>query len=124
MLAASLAVWQLTQPTLFACASAPVQKPSYRSPSAPPPSQVVRPADSADYDVLVAGMVAEDGNLAEARAAFERAAEKDPESAYLQRRLGNLAAQMDDLPGALYFRQSRNGVTVRMALLDLILGGK
>jgi tetratricopeptide (TPR) repeat protein len=90
----------------FACASAPVlKKPSYRLPSAPPPTQVVRPSDSADYDVLVAGMAAEEGNLAEARAAFERAAEKDPDSAYLQRRLGNLAAQMDDLPGALAYAE-------------------
>jgi aspartate carbamoyltransferase catalytic subunit len=30
---------------------------------------------------------------------------------------------LDDHPGALYFQQVRNGVTVRMALLSLLLGG-
>lgn len=38
-------------------------------------------------------------------------------------RVNEVATEVDDLPGALYFQQSRNGVTVRMALLDLILGG-
>ena len=85
----------------LACASTPGAGRRFRLPSAPPPSQVVRPDASADYDVLVGGMLLEDGKLVEARAAFERAAAKDPESAYLQRRLGTLAAQMDDLPGAL-----------------------
>ncbi len=38
-------------------------------------------------------------------------------------RVNEVAPDVDDLPGALYFQQSRNGVTVRMALLDLILRG-
>ncbi|MDF1701713.1 MAG: aspartate carbamoyltransferase [Planctomycetota bacterium] len=38
-------------------------------------------------------------------------------------RVNEVAHDVDDLPGALYFRQSRNGVIVRMALLHLILGG-
>ncbi len=38
-------------------------------------------------------------------------------------RVNEVATDVDDLPGALYFQQTRNGVTVRMALLDLILGG-
>lgn len=38
-------------------------------------------------------------------------------------RVNEVATDVDDLPGALYFQQSRNGVTVRMALLNLILGG-
>lgn len=37
-------------------------------------------------------------------------------------RVNEVARDVDDLPGALYFQQTRNGVTVRMALLDLILG--
>jgi aspartate carbamoyltransferase catalytic subunit len=37
-------------------------------------------------------------------------------------RVNEVATDVDDLPGALYFRQTRNGVTVRMALLDMILG--
>lgn len=38
-------------------------------------------------------------------------------------RVNEVATDVDDLPGALYFQQSRNGVTVRMALLNLIFGG-
>lgn len=38
-------------------------------------------------------------------------------------RVNEVSTDVDDLPGALYFQQSRNGVTVRMALLQLILGG-
>lgn len=38
-------------------------------------------------------------------------------------RVGEIAGDVDAHPGALYFEQSRNGVTVRMALLNLILGG-
>ncbi|MDA1194631.1 MAG: aspartate carbamoyltransferase [Planctomycetota bacterium] len=38
-------------------------------------------------------------------------------------RVNEVAPDVDSLPGALYFRQTRNGVTVRMALLHLLLGG-
>ena len=37
-------------------------------------------------------------------------------------RVNEIATDVDSHPGALYFEQSQNGVTVRMALLDLILG--
>lgn len=37
-------------------------------------------------------------------------------------RVDEVATEVDDHPGALYFEQARNGVTVRMALLHLILG--
>ncbi len=36
-------------------------------------------------------------------------------------RVGEIAPAVDDLPNAAYFRQARNGVPVRMALLDLLL---
>lgn len=36
-------------------------------------------------------------------------------------RVTEIAPDVDDLPGALYFEQARNGVTVRKALLSLIL---
>ena len=39
-------------------------------------------------------------------------------------RVNEVDPDVDALPGALYFQQVRNGVTVRMALLDLILGGR
>lgn len=37
-------------------------------------------------------------------------------------RVGEIALDVDPLPNAAYFRQVRNGVTVRMALLCLMLG--
>jgi len=36
-------------------------------------------------------------------------------------RVNEIAVDVDDLPGAAYFRQSANGVPVRMALLALLL---
>jgi aspartate carbamoyltransferase catalytic subunit len=37
-------------------------------------------------------------------------------------RVGEITVDVDDLPGAAYFRQARNGVAVRMALLSMVLG--
>lgn len=37
-------------------------------------------------------------------------------------RVGEIAADVDALPNAAYFRQARNGVPVRMALLEMLLG--
>ncbi|MGD2178322.1 MAG: aspartate carbamoyltransferase [Anaerolineae bacterium] len=37
-------------------------------------------------------------------------------------RVDEIASDVDDLPGAAYFRQARNGVPVRMALLALVMG--
>jgi aspartate carbamoyltransferase catalytic subunit len=37
-------------------------------------------------------------------------------------RVGEISMDVDDLPGAAYFRQVKNGVAVRMALLALVLG--
>lgn len=37
-------------------------------------------------------------------------------------RVGEISMNVDDLPGAAYFRQMQNGVAVRMALLALTLG--
>ncbi|MCX6100241.1 MAG: aspartate carbamoyltransferase, partial [Candidatus Bipolaricaulota bacterium] len=36
-------------------------------------------------------------------------------------RVNEIAADVDGLPGAAYFRQSANGVPVRMALLALLI---
>ncbi len=68
-------------------------------------NRVVRPEAPADYDVLVGSLASLEGRPADARAAFERAALKDPDSAFLQRTLGRLAAQLDDLDGALTHAQ-------------------
>jgi aspartate carbamoyltransferase len=37
-------------------------------------------------------------------------------------RVGEISLDVDELPGAAYFRQVENGVAVRMALLSLVLG--
>lgn len=37
-------------------------------------------------------------------------------------RVGEIADDVDDLPGAAYFRQAENGMWLRMALLECILG--
>lgn len=37
-------------------------------------------------------------------------------------RVGEIKEDVDELSGAAYFRQARNGVTVRMALLAMVLG--
>jgi len=37
-------------------------------------------------------------------------------------RINEIKSEVDELPGAAYFRQARNGVPVRMALLSLVLG--
>jgi aspartate carbamoyltransferase catalytic subunit len=39
-------------------------------------------------------------------------------------RVGEIAYEVDDLPQARYFQQAKNGVWVRMALLDTLIGGK
>jgi aspartate carbamoyltransferase catalytic subunit len=37
-------------------------------------------------------------------------------------RVSEIETAVDDLSGAAYFRQARNGVYVRMALMALIMG--
>ncbi|MHA2097455.1 MAG: aspartate carbamoyltransferase [Candidatus Kariarchaeaceae archaeon] len=39
-------------------------------------------------------------------------------------RVGEIAYEVDNLPQARYFQQAKNGVWTRMALLDLLAGGK
>lgn len=39
-------------------------------------------------------------------------------------RVGEILEDVDEIPGAAYFRQVQNGVAVRMALLTLVLGKK
>ena len=67
----------------------------------PPAFRVVRDQSPADYDVLVAEFAQYDGDYVLAREAYERAASKDPESAFIHARLARLAWQLDDLEGAV-----------------------
>jgi tetratricopeptide (TPR) repeat protein len=65
------------------------------------PLRVVRSEAPADYDVLVAELARIDGAYPEARAAYERAVAKNPDSAVLHGRLARLAWQLDDVEGAV-----------------------
>ncbi len=66
-----------------------------------PRYRVVRAEAPADYDVLVAELAQIESDYALARKAYDRAAEKDPGSAFIQDRLARLAWQLDDLEGAV-----------------------
>jgi tetratricopeptide (TPR) repeat protein len=71
---------------------------------APPsegPGREVRPEASAEYDVLVYHQHLLDGRLPEAKAALERALEKDPEAPFLHRRLAELLARDSQLEEAI-----------------------
>ena len=66
----------------------------------PEPAQV-RPDAPPDYDFLVGRQFELDGQLDEASAAYARALAKDPDSAYLLRRLAELAARQGHYEEAL-----------------------
>jgi tetratricopeptide (TPR) repeat protein len=91
------------RPSLFAlgwlvvslgCATGSATGPSPARSGAEAPTTV-------ELDVLVAEMAARDGDFDTSRAAMERAAEKDPESGYLQYRLSRIAAQTEDIEAAV-----------------------
>lgn len=76
------------------CASFPI------APSGGGSGRIERPEASAEYDVLVAEFASMEQDFEAARAAYERAAAKDPDSAYIERRLAHVSAQLDDADGA------------------------
>ena len=59
------------------------------------------PTSRADYDVLVGELAQAEGDFEGARAAYRRAAGKDPDSAVLHERLARLSWQLDDVDGAV-----------------------
>jgi tetratricopeptide (TPR) repeat protein len=87
---------------LLAISVAPLGCATLRSPESASggSSRAARPDAPPEYDVLVGSLAALDGDPEQARDAFARAAEKDPDSAYLQRALGRLSAQLDQLDDA------------------------
>lgn len=82
-----------------ACASG--AGPNYLDWSRTAPPEAARPQLAADYDVLLGEIEALEGDLGAARSAYLRAAEKDPGSAFVQKRLAELAAKQADLAGAV-----------------------
>lgn len=71
-------------------------------------------ADPAEYDRLKDAYVLTRAGLAKAKPSIT--------IMHPLPRVNEIATDVDDLPGAAYFRQSANGVPVRMALLALLLG--
>ncbi len=71
----------------------------------PPPviagEAVPRDDRPADYDVLVAELLAQEARFEEARDAYRRAAVKDPSSAHLQRKIARLSLKLDDIDTAV-----------------------
>jgi len=97
---------------VFAAASLGCASPAGPSPEAedaPAPAEAAAPADgpevrpdaTAEYDFLVAREHELAGRLELALGAYERAAAKDPDSAYLQRKVGALAWRQGQLDRAL-----------------------
>ena len=65
------------------------------------PDVEVRPNAPPEYDVLVAQQHLSEGRMTQALAAYERAAAKDPDSAYLHRMLADALARSNRLEKAL-----------------------
>lgn len=82
-------------PLASGCASLP----GAEAPASDP--VMIRPTAPPDYDFLVGRQFELDGQLDEASAAYGRALEKDPESAYLVRRLAELSARQGRYEEAL-----------------------
>jgi len=123
---------------LGGCALLPIGKHAHLRDPAPGPE--VRPNAPPEYDVLVALDHQARGELEEALAAFERALEKDPDSAYIQRKLamsliraGRPAESLEHAERALeldpddprtrvfvgqLYRMQRNVAAAELALLD------
>lgn len=85
------------------------------------PLRVVRDHIPADYDVLVGELAQIEGDFEAARAAFERAAVKDPDSSFVHDRLARLAWQLEDPETAILeaeraFELDPDSVRVRLFL--------
>ena len=65
------------------------------------PVQVERPEASADYDFLVARSLEQEGQLDQALEAYQRAASKDPEAAFIYTKLAELWVQKGDYEAGL-----------------------
>jgi aspartate carbamoyltransferase len=76
--------------------------------------QKERFADPADYEALKGSYVV--------NRALVSAAKNGVTIMHPLPRVDEIATDVDDLPGAAYFRQAANGVAVRMALLAMVLG--
>jgi tetratricopeptide (TPR) repeat protein len=92
-------VWMLLASlALVGCAKPPQ---SADADVAPPAEVVIRPDAPPEYDLLVAQEFEQSGRLLDAMAAYERAAAKDPNSAYLERKLAESLVRQNRLADGL-----------------------
>jgi tetratricopeptide (TPR) repeat protein len=106
---------------LAGCASLP------RMPGAPPAIEPAAPAQAPrvaapEFFFLVGRQLELEGRYDDALEAFRRAAELDPESAYLQRKIAHLAARSGDLAGALEAGERAHALDPDDAETRLLLG--
>jgi tetratricopeptide (TPR) repeat protein len=88
---------------LAGCALAGCAHPSpdAKAGAEPDSGVVIRPDAPAEYDLLVAHEFEERGRMSDALAAYERAVAKDPESAYLRRKLAESLVRHNRLSEAI-----------------------
>ena len=83
----------------------------------------VPPADApAELDFLIGQELEMDGNLPEAREAYERALRKDPQAVFLLKRLAELAAREERLTDALVYAERAHELAPDDEGLRLFLG--
>ena len=83
----------------------------------------VPPADApAELDFLIGQEFEMDGNLSEAREAYERALRKDPQAVFLLKRLAELAAREERLTDALVYAERAHELAPDDEGLRLFLG--
>ena len=94
-------LWGLAGVAVFGLACTSSTGPFAKKPlPAGSPGAEERPQLPPDFDVLVGELAELEGDVASARRAYARAAEKDPDSAYLHRRQAELAGKQADLSEA------------------------
>jgi tetratricopeptide (TPR) repeat protein len=103
---------------LAGCAALPGARPAAQ-PELPRPAPVVA---GPEVHFLVGRQLELEGRYDEALESFRRAAELDPESAYLQRKIAHLAARSGDLAGALEAGQRAHQLDPEDAETRLLLG--
>jgi len=87
-----------------------------------PETQLVRPESPPDYDFLVGRQFELEGELEQASAAYGRALAKDPDSAYLVRRLAELSARQGRYEEALAHAEHAHQLDVGDRPTRLFLG--
>ena len=93
------------------------------TPAAPPSRAAQAPqASSPELDFLVGRQLELEGRLAEAEQAYRRAATQDPDVAFLQRKIAQLAARQGDLAAAVEHAERAHALAPEDVETRLLLG--